>query len=91
MDNPSRISSDGQDQDSTEESGRGFFGKLGSRMARPRGEAPAAIEALFDGRPGSPRLSDHDGFLVTYELSWKASDTRRPGCSPIPGALGAGR
>jgi endonuclease/exonuclease/phosphatase family metal-dependent hydrolase len=52
---------------------------------------PIRVEALFDGRPGSPRLSDHDGFLVTYELSWKASDTRRPGCSPIPGALVAGR
>ena len=46
MDNPSRISSDGQDQDSTEESGRGFFGKLGSRMARPRGEAPAVPSGL---------------------------------------------
>ena len=46
MDNPSRISSDGQDQDSTEESGRGFFGKLGSRMTRPRGEAPAVPSGL---------------------------------------------
>lgn len=31
---------------------------------------PVRIEALFDGRPGSPRLSDHDGFRVIYELSW---------------------
>ena len=31
---------------------------------------PVRIEALFDGRPDSPKLSDHDGFLVVYELSW---------------------
>lgn len=31
---------------------------------------PVRVQTLFDGRPESPRLSDHDGFLVTYELSW---------------------
>ena len=34
---------------------------------------PVRIEALFDGRPDSPRLSDHDGFRVIYELSWPVS------------------
>jgi endonuclease/exonuclease/phosphatase family metal-dependent hydrolase len=32
---------------------------------------PVRVQTLFDGRPGSPVLSDHDGFLVTYELSWR--------------------
>ena len=31
---------------------------------------PLRVESLFDGRPGSPKLSDHDGFRVVYELSW---------------------
>ncbi|MCM8730080.1 endonuclease/exonuclease/phosphatase family protein [Hephaestia sp. GCM10023244] len=31
---------------------------------------PVKVESRFDGSPGSPRLSDHDGFLVTYRLSW---------------------
>lgn len=31
---------------------------------------PLRVEAMFDGRPGSPILSDHDGFRVLYELSW---------------------
>lgn len=33
---------------------------------------PVRIEALFDDSEGSPRLSDHDGLLVTYRLSWPA-------------------
>lgn len=33
---------------------------------------PVRVRAIFDGRADSPRLSDHDGFLVTYELSWPA-------------------
>lgn len=41
---------------------------------------PVKVEAMFDGSPGNPVLSDHDGFLVTYELRWKASLTRNPGC-----------
>ncbi|MDF0541386.1 endonuclease/exonuclease/phosphatase family protein [Sphingobium sp. H39-3-25] len=35
--------------------------------------APIRVEALFDGGPGGPVLSDHDGFLVTYRLTWPAS------------------
>jgi endonuclease/exonuclease/phosphatase family metal-dependent hydrolase len=34
--------------------------------------APIRVEAMFDGSPGSPKLSDHDGMLVTYRLSWPA-------------------
>ena len=34
---------------------------------------PIRVEAVFDGRPGSPQLSDHDGFLVTYGLEWPAA------------------
>lgn len=30
---------------------------------------PIRVEAMFDGTRGE-RLSDHDGFLVTYELRW---------------------
>lgn len=32
---------------------------------------PIRVEALFDGGPNGPVLSDHDGFLVTYRLSWR--------------------
>ncbi len=32
--------------------------------------APVGVRAMFDGSPGSPRLSDHDGFEVTYRLTW---------------------
>ncbi len=35
---------------------------------------PVKVDTLFDGRPDSPRLSDHDGFRVTYELSWPVRD-----------------
>ena len=41
---------------------------------------PIRVEALFDGRPESPTLSDHDGFMVTYELSWPASLPVTPFC-----------
>lgn len=34
---------------------------------------PIRVEAMFDGGTDSPVLSDHDGFLVTYQLSWPAS------------------
>ncbi|MBU1374535.1 MAG: endonuclease/exonuclease/phosphatase family protein [Alphaproteobacteria bacterium] len=40
---------------------------------------PIRIEAMFDGRPDSPSLSDHDGLRVVYELSWPASQTRPAG------------
>ena len=31
---------------------------------------PVRVDTLFDGRDDSPKLSDHDGFRVVYELSW---------------------
>ncbi len=31
---------------------------------------PVRVQAMFDGSADSPRLSDHDGFRVTYEVSW---------------------
>jgi endonuclease/exonuclease/phosphatase family metal-dependent hydrolase len=34
---------------------------------------PIRVEAVFDGSPGSPQLSDHDGFMVTYRLAWPAA------------------
>jgi endonuclease/exonuclease/phosphatase family metal-dependent hydrolase len=34
---------------------------------------PSRVEAMFDGAPGSPQLSDHDGFRVVYSLIWKPS------------------
>ncbi len=34
---------------------------------------PIRVEAVFDGNPDSPKLSDHDGFMVTYRLEWPAS------------------
>jgi endonuclease/exonuclease/phosphatase family metal-dependent hydrolase len=41
---------------------------------------PVRVEAMFDGGPSGPRLSDHDGFRVVYELSWPAD---------LPGACAA--
>jgi endonuclease/exonuclease/phosphatase family metal-dependent hydrolase len=41
---------------------------------------PIRVEAMFDGRPGSPQLSDHDGFMVTYQLQWPASARARWRC-----------
>ncbi len=41
---------------------------------------PVRVEAMFDGRPDSPTLSDHDGFLVTYEVSWPSAVVYRPLC-----------
>jgi endonuclease/exonuclease/phosphatase family metal-dependent hydrolase len=42
---------------------------------------PVRVEALFDGKPDSPQLSDHDGFMVTYRLEWPAAATaQRPAC-----------
>ncbi|MEW5688035.1 MAG: endonuclease/exonuclease/phosphatase family protein [Pseudomonadota bacterium] len=39
---------------------------------------PIRLEAMFDGSPGSPVLSDHDGYRVIYELSWPAAETVAP-------------
>ncbi|MFN3609683.1 MAG: endonuclease/exonuclease/phosphatase family protein [Hyphomonas sp.] len=34
---------------------------------------PERVEAVFDGPETGGRLSDHDGYLVTYTLSWPAA------------------
>jgi hypothetical protein len=34
---------------------------------------PIRMESMFDGSANGARLSDHDGFLVTYRLSWSAA------------------
>lgn len=41
---------------------------------------PVRVEAMFDGGKSGPRLSDHDGFLVTYELRWRADIAVTPLC-----------
>ena len=41
---------------------------------------PVRVESLFDGGASGPRLSDHDGFLVTYELRWPAGMEAKPAC-----------
>lgn len=40
---------------------------------------PVKVETMFDGRPQSPALSDHDALRVVYELSWPATATRPDG------------
>jgi endonuclease/exonuclease/phosphatase family metal-dependent hydrolase len=47
---------------------------------KPVAIRPVRVEAMFDGRPDSPTLSDHDGFMVTYELSWPANLPVTPVC-----------
>ncbi|WP_380874774.1 endonuclease/exonuclease/phosphatase family protein [Sphingomonas sp. DBB INV C78] len=44
---------------------------------------PVRVEAMFDGGDSGPELSDHDGFLVTYELSWPTDTTRVPACPAL--------
>ena len=43
---------------------------------------PVRIETVFDDSKSGPRLSDHDGYLVRYRLSWDptivAAASRRP-------------
>jgi len=46
----------------------------------PASVRPIRVEALFDGRPDSPHLSDHDGFLVTYEIKWPSAAPIRSTC-----------
>ena len=41
---------------------------------------PVRVETMFDGGPGGPRLSDHDGFRVLYELSWPAHVAQSATC-----------
>lgn len=38
---------------------------------------PIRVEAMFDGG-AAPQLSDHDGFLVTYELRWRTDGGAMP-------------
>ena len=44
---------------------------------------PVRVEAMFDGRADSPKLSDHDGFRVVYELSWPAGAGDRCPAAPL--------
>lgn len=41
---------------------------------------PIRVEAIFDGSVDSPVLSDHDGFMVTYEIQWPAEAAYGPVC-----------
>jgi endonuclease/exonuclease/phosphatase family metal-dependent hydrolase len=41
---------------------------------------PIRVEAMFDGGASGPKLSDHDGFLVTYRLSWPKGARVQGGC-----------
>jgi endonuclease/exonuclease/phosphatase family metal-dependent hydrolase len=56
-----------------------FFGSGAVVQVRP-----IRVETLFDGKPGSPRLSDHDGFRVIYELSWPVDPNAGTRPSPAP-------
>jgi endonuclease/exonuclease/phosphatase family metal-dependent hydrolase len=38
---------------------------------------PIRVEAMFDGGPSGPKLSDHDGFKVTYRLTWPVAPNGR--------------
>ena len=46
----------------------------------PASIRPIRVQALFDGSPDSPQLSDHDGFMVTYEIAWPSTMPSRPVC-----------
>lgn len=46
----------------------------------PAAIRPVRVEALFDGSPDSPQLSDHDGFMVTYRIEWPAAASVRSLC-----------
>lgn len=50
---------------------------------------PVRVEAMFDGSPNSPRLSDHDAVRVIYEISWDVGvpSSNMCGIGPFPGAL----
>ncbi|MEC3912099.1 endonuclease/exonuclease/phosphatase family protein [Sphingobium sp. CR2-8] len=41
---------------------------------------PVRVEAMFDGGADGPQLSDHDGLLVTYRLSWPKDMVVQNGC-----------
>ncbi len=50
---------------------------------------PVRVQTMFDGRPDSPKLSDHDGFRVVYELSWRMADKSSPPHGPCSGQAGS--
>ncbi|WP_420141667.1 endonuclease/exonuclease/phosphatase family protein [Sphingomonas sp.] len=52
----------------------------GSRVA----VAPIRVAAMFDGNDGIPVLSDHDGFRVTYRLSWDRTVAGQGVCDRLP-------
>ena len=52
---------------------------------------PIEVRAMFDGAPGSPKLSDHDGLLVRYRLSWTGDAPPAGVCARIAGLRGSGR
>ncbi|MDQ0839956.1 endonuclease/exonuclease/phosphatase family protein [Sphingomonas faeni] len=37
---------------------------------------PIRVQAMFDGSKGNPKLSDHDGLLVTYRLTWNVNSSK---------------
>lgn len=37
---------------------------------------PIRVQAMFDGSRGNPKLSDHDGLLVTYRLTWNVNPVK---------------
>ena len=41
---------------------------------------PVRVEAMFDGSADSPKLSDHDGYMVTYRIEWPAAEPVRTTC-----------
>jgi endonuclease/exonuclease/phosphatase family metal-dependent hydrolase len=43
---------------------------------------PVRAEGMFDGGPSGPVLSDHNGFRVTYRLSWPTSAAAPSLCPP---------
>ena len=45
---------------------------------------PIRVEAMFDGSEGSPKLSDHHGLRVVYELSWPISTEWRLDAAVCP-------
>ena len=44
---------------------------------------PLRAEAVFTARDKGPRLSDHDGYLVRYRLTWNPADLPQPSERPV--------
>lgn len=43
---------------------------------------PVMVQSLFDGSEGSPALSDHDGLLVRYRLTWASEPAASSAACP---------